>query len=110
MKPPVYPRGANPRVDRPILRKSFTYCEDQVARGNADWVDTQDPLKGIVCRELLERGPLSELAEPPVPTSLLALAEIPGVRFVPPATAKTEDRSILRWRLHEARLIAALAV
>jgi hypothetical protein len=85
MKVPVYPRGADPRVARPILRKSHYYAAEQVLACRADWVDSEDPRKGIVPREFLPSGKvygasaeqielLEELGPPPDA----------GLRFIPP--------------------------
>ena len=49
----VYARGSNPAVDRRIQRKSVSFCERQVEEALADWVDPDDHMKGIVCREFL---------------------------------------------------------
>ncbi len=46
----MFARGANPRVDRPILKKSVSYTDEQVASGRADYVDPTDRSKGIICR------------------------------------------------------------
>lgn len=56
MRIPVFSRGSNPRVDRPILRKSLCYGLEQVENRLADWVDPIDPGKGIIARELLPSG------------------------------------------------------
>jgi len=56
MRVPVYPRGADPRTSRPILRKSAHYAEDQVNQCLADWVDPLDHSRGIVAREFLPSG------------------------------------------------------
>lgn len=56
MRIPVFARRANPSVDRPILRKSRAYAEEQIKNGLADWVDYLDPRKGIIAREYLPSG------------------------------------------------------
>lgn len=53
MKISVFPRGSNPVVDRHIQRKSLSYCEAEVEARRADWVDPEEPLSGIICREFL---------------------------------------------------------
>jgi hypothetical protein len=49
MRIPVFPRGSNPNVHGPILRKSLAYCQDQVTLGNVIWVDRNDQAKGVIC-------------------------------------------------------------
>jgi hypothetical protein len=49
MRIPVFPRGSNPNVHKPILRKSLAYCLDQVNLGNVAWVDRNDRTKGVIC-------------------------------------------------------------
>jgi len=86
MRFPVFARRADPRVDRPIVRKNLNYLETQVAEGLADWVDPCDPAKGIIAREYLPSGK----AQAPDPVAVESLnmprAELPGVKYVPPAT------------------------
>ncbi len=81
MRIPVFARGANPAIDRPILRKSVTYCDLQVVEGRADYIDFTDKSRGIICRELLYFGPRAIPMEP-VDLKSVDFAEIPGVRFV----------------------------
>jgi hypothetical protein len=81
MRIPVFARGANPSVDRPILRKSESYCCLQVAEGRADWLDAAAHAKGIICRELLYFGPRA-IPIGPADLKRVDFAEIPGVRFV----------------------------
>lgn len=81
MRIPVFARGSNPAVDRPILRKSESYCELQVEECRADWLDSDDHAKGIVCRELLYFGP-REIRVEPADLHGVDFAELPGVRFV----------------------------
>ena len=50
MRAPVYRRGANPNIERPILKKKIAYLEREVADGNATWVDVDDPSRGIFLR------------------------------------------------------------
>lgn len=56
MRVPVYPRGSDPRIARRILSKSLDYAARQVADRLADWVDPNDPSKGIVALEFLPSG------------------------------------------------------
>jgi len=87
MRIPVFARRANPAVDRPILRKSRVYVEGEVAAGRANWVDSDDPAQGIICRELLYFGPRIDppsVSSPDDPAKLPPL-ELPGLIFVPPA-------------------------
>lgn len=89
MRFPVFARGANPRIDRPILRKSKDYVESQVAMARAQWVDESNHSKGIVCRELLYFGPPSDLHfQPRAETGKLPMLEIPGVIFREPQSAE----------------------
>jgi hypothetical protein len=83
MRIPVFARGANPRIDRPILKKSKSYADEQVALANADYIDPSDPAKGIICRELLYFG-ARPVTVKTADLSTLPLSEIPGVRFVGP--------------------------
>jgi hypothetical protein len=86
MRFPVFARRANPAIDLPIVRKKSTYLELQVREGLADWVDPCDPAKGIIAREYLPSGK----AQAPDPVAVESLnmprAELPGVRYVPPAS------------------------
>lgn len=59
MRFPVFARRSNPSIDRPIQRKSPSYCTAQVDTLAADWVDENDHGKGIVAREMLYFGPRS---------------------------------------------------
>lgn len=83
----MFARGSSPQIDRPILRKSKLYVEDQVSIGRAEWVDANDHTKGILCRELLYFGPPDALGYDPLPLgSRLKLAplELPGLIFREP--------------------------
>ena len=112
MKVFVYPRGANPRVDRPIQRKTLEFCRQQVEQyGSADWVDPKDHSKGIVCRQFLHFG--ARVAQKITAAgvdearymkrlkkrlrSALPPVEVGGCRFVAPGTEKnpTLARAIL---------------
>jgi hypothetical protein len=86
MRFPVFARRANPRVDRPIVRKNLNYLETQVHEGLADWVDPCDPSKGIIAREYLPSGKAHTPDPGAVRSLTLPRAELPGVKFVPPAT------------------------
>ncbi len=85
----MYPRGANPRTARRILRKTYYYAAKEVAEYRADWVNPDDPREGIVPREYLpsekiyaalpdENERLSELGPPPEA----------GLKFIPPPMEK----------------------
>ncbi len=86
MRFPVFARRADPRVDRPIVRKNLNYLETQVAEGLADWVDPCDPSRGIIAREYLPSGKAQSPDPVSVETLTLPRAELPGVRYVPPAS------------------------
>ncbi|SRR5579871_2580071 len=103
MKAFVYPRGANPRVDRPIQRKTLEFCRQQVEQyGSADWVDPKDHSKGIVCRQFLHfgarvaqkvatAGVLEQRYQKRLKKRLLSAlppAEVGGCRFQPPNSDK----------------------
>ncbi len=57
MRFPVYAHNSNPLIDREILRKSLSYCNELVARGEGKWlpnragVHLQDPM-AVATREL----------------------------------------------------------
>jgi hypothetical protein len=73
-------------IDRAFLRKSSSYAMEQVAAGRADWVDSADPAKGIVVRELIYFGPKTTsipLVDDSRPCNDRAL----GLRFIPAANA-----------------------
>jgi len=90
MRIPVFARGANPRFDRPFIRKSASYAAGEIVAGRADYVDPLDPSKGIICRELLYFGaPKMEPASEATSGSGGWIGnEIAGVRFVPPNTPR----------------------
>ena len=96
MKFPVFAHRNNPAVDRPILRKSKSYVEDQVTRRVADWVDPSDRKKGIICREMLFFG------NRPLPTVPVRPdyfpAELPGLRFQQPSTSSIPPMAAIRAR------------
>lgn len=100
MKISVYPRGANPRIDRHIQRKSLNFATEQVeVYGTAVWVDEADHSQGIICCDFLYFG---EKVEPVVSAtpeeiekltrgklkSALPPVEVSGCKFVPPATER----------------------
>jgi hypothetical protein len=95
MRIPVFARRSNPSVDRPILRKNLIYCQTQVEEGLADWVNLGDPSRGIIAREYLPSGKvlLPELVDE---TLELPSLELPGLKFVPPATDTRPRVAILR--------------
>ena len=103
MRIPVFARRANPAIDRPILRKSRFYAEQQVREGRADWVDENDPRKGIVCRELLHFGPRKVEVETANPLDY-DWAELPGIKVIP---AKMEQNPTLpRLQVEPLRISA----
>lgn len=59
----MFARRSNPAIDKPILRKNLSYCEEQVRYFMADWVDPFDPKKGIVALEMLASGKRLETVE-----------------------------------------------
>ena len=89
MRISVFSRGANPRIDRPILRKSLSYATEQVENLLADWVDPGDPGQGIIAREFL---PSSKHLVETADVASVDWAEIPGIKYVP---AKMEKNSTL---------------
>jgi hypothetical protein len=87
MRVPVYPRGANPRTSRCILRKKLSYAEDEVSALRADWADSFDHSKGIVPREFLASGKVYAAT----PEQIERIASPPpdaGLKFIPPASFK----------------------
>lgn len=100
MRFPVFRRGADPRSERPILRKSKSYVEDQVDHGRADWVDDDDHSKGIICRERIYVGPRE------IPVETVDVSSIPpdaGLKYIPPKSWKNPDIA----RVHRQTMIAA---
>ena len=87
MRIPVFGRGANPRIDLPILRKSESYAALQVEERRADWINPDDHSRGILCRELIYFGPRAVYLET-VELSTAFPAELPGIRFIPPPNQK----------------------
>ena len=106
MRVPVYPRGSNPRVDRPILRKSIHYAEEQVVNFLASWIDPLDPAKGIVALDFLPSGKAIDAAPEQIDrlTSSLSPAEVGGCKFCPPNTPK--NPTIPRIHLESLQLAA----
>jgi hypothetical protein len=47
MRISVFAIDANPAIDTPMIRKSLTYCETEVAADRASWIDLNDVKKGI---------------------------------------------------------------
>ena len=93
MRIPVFGRGANPRIDPPILRKSESYAALQVEAGRADWLNPHDHSQGILCRELIYFGPRVVQVETVSVSYCFSGAELPGLRFIPPPTQKNETLS-----------------
>lgn len=85
MRIPVFARRANPSVDPPILRKSRSYAEEQIQNGLADWVDFNDPRKGIIAREYLPSGKaLAAMPEQLEELSALSPPPDAGLKFIRP--------------------------
>lgn len=85
MRVPVYPRGADPRTSRRILKKSFSFAAKQVEDCLADWVDPADPSQGIVPREFLQSGRVYSAT--PEPGDLSPPPDV-GLKFIPPPMEK----------------------
>ncbi|HZW05375.1 MAG TPA: hypothetical protein VFF58_00575 [Candidatus Nitrosotalea sp.] len=64
MRIPVFARGSNPAIDRPLQRKSESYGAGEVEAGRADWVNPDDRSQGILCRAFLYSGELPKPAQP----------------------------------------------
>jgi hypothetical protein len=82
------------------MRKSMSYVLAQVAAGNARRVVDTDITAGIICRGFLAFGP-REL--PPDTNLRLAPAELPGLHFEEPLSAKLGRNSncpMLRFLQH----------
>jgi hypothetical protein len=107
MRIPVYRRGADPRLEVPLMRKSRFYAEQQVREGLADWVDYGDPRKGIICREMLRFGP----REMPVVISrslqILPASEVHGTKYVGPQRGPLYAGLLVRARLWAKALQSA---
>ena len=99
MRIPVFARGSNPAIDRRILVKSRFYAEQEVREGRADWVDSSDPRKGIICRELLRFGP----RELPMLISrarrILPPTEVEGTKYVGPQRGPLYAGLLVRARM-----------
>lgn len=98
----MFARGSNPAVDRPNQRKSESYGVAEVAAGRADWIDSNDHARGILCRAFLYSGAqlkpahLEEIRRLRFRSSLPPL-EVGGAQFKDPDQnfAKREDRICL---------------
>ena len=99
MRFPVFARSG-----RRILRKSRSYVETEVLAGRADWIDSQDPSKGILCRELLSFGPKLEIASP---APFMPVLELPGLKFIPPPNQTPFALKVWHW-IHSENEIARL--
>lgn len=93
MRFPVFARGVNPSVEKPILHKSKSYAFSQVECGRADWVDPLDHSRGIIAREMIYFGP-KELA-PEQPSSISP--GIFGLKFIPPKMEKNPTLTRLEY-------------
>lgn len=111
MRIPVFPRGANPRVDRPNQRKSENYGREEVEAGRADWVNADDPAQGILCRAFFYHGQSLTPAQPEQLTNLrsnrsLAPLEVHGSQFLTTGSTKFDDPvTTLRKRQERACLV-----
>lgn len=90
MRVPVYPRGANPHTARRMIKKSLSYAQQQVVDRRADWVDVDDPKKGIVPREFLASSKV--YAATPEQIEQLTGSPPPdvGLKFIPPPMEKNQ--------------------
>jgi hypothetical protein len=104
MRFPVFARRSNPSVDSPILRKSKTYIEAQVAAALANWVDPADPRKGIIAREMLYFGQREFQAETADLTTFPAI-ELPGLHLEFPKNCEGVSMASVRgnWEWHDYR-------
>lgn len=93
MRIPVFPRGSNPSVHGPILRKSLAYCEDQVRLGNVEWIDRSDPKKGVMCLGLVDFGERMELVMPKFKPRHYEHKIEPRVEHLP-----SLDKLVSEWR------------
>lgn len=84
MRFPVFARRSNASIDRPIMRKSMSYLETQIAEGLADWVDVAEPRRGIIARGMLYFG-AREFQTFDSRMEKMPPVEVPGVRFIPPS-------------------------
>jgi hypothetical protein len=89
MRIPVFARGSNPAIDPPIQRKSESYGLAEVEAGRADWVDSNDHTRGILCHAFLYSGQTLEPAGPEELTKLtlgnaLPPLEVSGTQFDDP--------------------------
>jgi len=108
MRIPVFARRANPRFDKPILRKNISYGEQQVLSGLAEWVDYFDHSQGIIALEMLPSGKVLETIS--IESTALPRAELPGLRFQPPKDDAKPTMGAIRegwdWQ-HEPALMTA---
>ena len=116
MRIPLFARGSNPAIDRPIQRKSVSYGAAEVEAGRADWVDANEPAKGIICRAFLYRGETLKPAQPEQLTKLshrnaLPPVEVSGLKFDDPVKilVTTQDRICLLTRAQAFVRFADLA-
>jgi len=77
MRIPVFARRANPSADRPIVKKSESYADAQVAAGLADYVDPKDKRKGIIAREYLASSRVAAAEPGDLPNCFRADGELP---------------------------------
>lgn len=99
MRIPVFARGSDPAKNRPNVRKSISYCTEEIEAGRADWVNPADPSKGILCRAFLYSGQQLMQAAPESLAKLarprrcpLAPLELGFTRFDDPEKTSTKRR------------------
>lgn len=106
MRIPVFARGANPRVDRFLQKKSLSYCLDEVLHGRADWIDPNEMRKGIICRQRLyigQTGVIAAVVAQTVNPQSYDWQEIPGVRWRRPPMP--DNPHIAKIRFYTSREI-----
>ena len=82
----MFARRSSPGVDQPIQRKSKSYVEGEVSAGRADWVDSENHWRGILCREMLFFG--EKTLAPQAAECRSVDDSYMGLKFVPPPTWK----------------------
>jgi hypothetical protein len=117
---PVFSRGANPRVDQPIHRKSHFYCAGEVAAGRARYIVASElwPRGGIIARELLSfhRGELDYRPEPSSPRNNKRIpgplgfgsGEVEGTHFRQPSDPLWQEQHGMATRSLRARAFMSL--
>jgi hypothetical protein len=101
MRVPVFARGSNPAIDRPIVRKSVFYAFEQVENFLADWIDPDDHRKGIIAREFLPSAKQYAVE----PEDISTLQHVPGIRYLPAKMAKNPTLARLQFDSQALRLL-----